>query len=370
MSTSCLEFNLSEAANGRTFETCSRENNVDILRIKMPVHPHAKCPLSVRGISYLILPYIFFLNIRKHVKRRLDAVIVYSPPLPLALTGGLVKKTYGAKFVLNVQDIFPQNAIDLGILSNPMLIRLFEALERKAYAQANIVTVHSDSNRRFLLQNKRCGAEKLSTLHNWVDPDVFEKPVLSGTFRDHYDFGDRFIFFFGGVMGPSQGLDVVIDSARELKHIEDIVFLLIGDGLEKPRLEKRADDLQLDNVIFGPFVDKGDYRTLLEEVDVGLVCLSAKNKTPVVPGKILGYMSSSVPVLALLNKESDGHQIIRDARCGYSEISGDPTRASDLMLKIYRERKSLKRLGKNGLDYAVRHFSKNKCVDKMEELIR
>lgn len=370
VATSYPKVNLAQELNGRSFEICSRENGVDVIRIKTPVHPHEKRHFSVRGISYLVLPYIFFFNIKKYINNRIDAVIVYSPPLTLGLVGGMVKKTYGAKFVLNVQDIFPQNAIDLGVLTNPIPIRFFEAVERKAYADADIITVHSKSNSRVLARDNRCCAGKLSTIYNWIDRDGFEGPVASGRFRDRYGLGNRFTFFFGGVMGPSQGLDVIIDAARELKSIENVVVLLVGDGLERARLEKRAGDHQLDNIVFGSFVDKNDYRALLNEVDVGLVCLSAKNKTPVVPGKILGYMAAAVPVLALLNKESDGHEIIREAACGYSEISDDPIKASRLMLEMYRNRECLKRWGKNGLDYATRHFSKKTCVDKIEELIR
>ena len=171
-------------------------------------------------------------------------------------------------------------------------------------------------------------------------------------------------------MGPSQGLDLIIDAAWELRGYEDIVFLLVGNGLEKERLEKRVNDLQMNNIIFGPFFDKDDYRAILREVDVGLVCLSVKNKTPVVPGKLLGYISAELPVLALLHKESDGHQIIREAECGYSAVSDNPIRVSRLILKMYRNREHLKQLGKNGLDYASLHFSKKLCVDKMEQLIR
>jgi len=368
--TSYPKMNLAQAQKGRSFRAYSRENRIDVIRAKAPIHPHEKKHFIIRGILYLALPYIFFLNIRKYVANGIDAVIVYSPPLTLAMVGGLVKKTYGAKFVLNVQDIFPQNAIDLGILTNPVMIRFFKAIERKAYVDADAVTVHSAGNYRFLTHTNRCSADKLSTLSNWIDLNGSKGSTISGRFRDIYGLGNRFVFFFGGVMGPSQDLDVIVDAARELRKFEDIVFLMVGDGLEKERLERRVTDHRMKNIVFGPFLDKDDYRALLKEVDVGLVCLSAKNQTPVVPGKLLGYMSAELPVLALLNRESDGHQIVREATCGYSGISDDPEQAFRLMLKIYRDRDKLAQLGRNGLEYARKHFSKKVCVGKMEELIR
>jgi len=368
--TSYPKVNLAQEVTGRSFKIYSRQNNINIIRTKTPVHPHEKSIFIIRGVSYLTLPFLFFLNIKKYIKSRLDAIIVYSPPLTLAIVGTLVKKAYGAKFVLNVQDIFPQNAIDLDILTNPLLIRFFKAIEGKAYADADAVTVHSMGNYRFLTQDNRCSVGKLSTLPNWIDLNSHKGSMMSCRLRDRFSLGNKFIFFFGGVMGPSQGLDVIIDAARELKDLEDIVFLLVGDGLEQERLKRRVNDHRMSNVIFGPFFDKNDYKALLQEVDVGLVCLSAKNKTPVVPGKLLGYMSAELPVLALLNRESDGHHIIREAACGCSAISDNPVRASRLMLKMYRNKKHLKQWGKNGLDYASLHFSKKHCVDKMEQLIR
>jgi glycosyltransferase involved in cell wall biosynthesis len=90
----------------------------------------------------------------------------------------------------------------------------------------------------------------------------------------------------------------------------------------------------------------------------------------VVPGKILGYMAAGIPVLAFLNRESDGHQIIKEARCGYSEVSDDSSRAAQLILKMFEEKKRLKEVGSNGYQYALRNFSKKVCVDKLEGLLR
>ena len=91
---------------------------------------------------------------------------------------------------------------------------------------------------------------------------------------------------------------------------------------------------------------------------MGLVCLSSKNNTPVVPGKILGYMSASLPIIAFLNKESDGHKIIKEAKCGYSLISEDVEKAKELILKIYNERNNLRELGENGYKYVCINFQK------------
>uniref|UniRef100_UPI002FDA1C93 glycosyltransferase n=1 Tax=Dissulfurispira sp. TaxID=2817609 RepID=UPI002FDA1C93 len=124
----------------------------------------------------------------------------------------------------------------------------------------------------------------------------------------------------------------------------------------------------LKNVKFGPFVSKDEYPMLVKDADVGLVSLSSKNKTPVVPGKILGYMAASVPVIAFLNKESDGHKIIKDAQCGYSEVSNNVEKAVEAIIKIYNERHRLKEYGENGFNYVKDNFEKDVCIRHLEKL--
>jgi len=362
------KYNLAGASSSTHFNELTVENGIRVVRIH--TLPHHKVNFVVRGISQLTLPFLFWLKLKPYLRDSLDAVVVYTPPLPLWRVGFLAKKTHGARLILNVQDIFPQNAIDLGALRNPVLIRFFERMERCAYNKADIVTVHSKSNEEFLIRRQTVLPGKVVTLPNWVDMGNGEQPVRSDGFRKRWGLEDKFIFFFGGVMGPSQGLDLLIGAATILKEVKDIVILLVGDGTEKERLQQLARHYALENVVFQPFVSKEDYQHLLGEVNAGLVCLTSKNKTPVVPGKILGYMAAGIPVLAFLNKESDGHQIIREAECGYSEVSDGTNKAADLMLRMYRERDRLQRLGLNGYRFAERHFSKKVCVDQLEQLMQ
>ncbi|MGD9819530.1 MAG: glycosyltransferase family 4 protein, partial [Desulfomonilaceae bacterium] len=253
--------------------------------------------------------------------------------------------------------------------TNPLIIGFFERLEKAAYDNADVVTVHSEGNRDFLLKNGKVSDSKLITLHNWINVKDYEIPEHDGPFRRKLGLAGKFVIFFGGVLGPSQGLDMVIEAALQLVTHSEIVFLFVGDGTEKNRLMELASNYGLKNVIFHPFISKEDYERTLSEIDVGLVCLSSKNRTPVVPGKILSYMASGVAVLAFLNEQSDGHQIIKDANCGYSAISSDPAELVRLVQKIYEQREHLDELGLNGYHYAVSNFSKESCVNELEKAL-
>ena len=361
-------YNLNDTESKNNYPEFCDENGVKVFRIN--TLPHHKVNFLIRGVSQLSLPYLFCRKLRQYVKDSINAVVVYSPPLPLWRAGYYIKRTYGAKLILNVQDIFPQNAIDLGVLRNKLLIRMFEGIEKKAYAGADLVVVHSEGNRKFLIKRKFLSPEKVFTLHNWVNIDDSGALERQGGFRKKYGIEGKFIFFFGGVLGPSQALDLIIEIAKALQQHRDLVFLIVGDGTEKERLQDLVRTYSLQNVLLEPFISREEYSQLLKEVDVGLVCLSSKNKTPVVPGKILSYMAASVPVLAFLNRESDGHEIIRKARCGYSVVSDDLDKATAVVLKMWSERGRLKELGMNGYRFAARHYSKATCVDQFEVLLQ
>jgi colanic acid biosynthesis glycosyl transferase WcaI len=361
--------NLTEEATKTVYQACSLEDGVQVLRVKTP--PLRGVNFIVRGISELLSPFLFWREIKAKMAFTPDAVIVYISPLPLAFVGSKVKGYYGARYLLNIQDIFPQNAIDLGIMKNTLPILFFEYLEKRAYAKADKITSHTESSRRFLIERKHVPSSKISTVPNWIDFELYSNRERSHIFRKRYGLEGKFIVLFPGIMGPSQGLTLIVDMARELRDIDDIVFLFVGDGSEKETLRKSAERYGLKNVVFMPFVSPEEYPDLVKDSDAGLVCLSSKNRTPVIPGKILGFMAASIPVVAFLNRESDGHALIRDAQCGYASVSDiSAAEAKDIIFRMYVEKDKLKQYGENGHRYAYLHFSKDRCIDNLLKLVQ
>jgi colanic acid biosynthesis glycosyl transferase WcaI len=358
--TSWPEYNLDEAAKSRSYEPSMMEDGVHVIRVK--TLPHHKVNFLVRGAAQLTMPFLFQRALRRHLGEPIDAVLVYSPPLPLAAIGAWAKRR-GARYILNVQDIFPQNAIDLGVLRNPLLIRLFEDMERQAYRQADIVTAHSAGNLQALARRHSNFAGKFRVLHNWIDA---ETGSAAPVFRGNWGLEGKFVALFAGVMGPSQALDVVLDVASRVRDLEDMTFLLVGDGMEKSRLTRRARTEELSNVVFRPFVSREHYPGLVASADVGLVTLSNRNRTPVVPGKILGYMAGGKVVAAFLNEESDGHLLLADAGCGYSCRSDQPDQIEALLRRLYAERSSAGAMGAAGSRYVREHFSRDVVLKQID----
>lgn len=365
VATTWPRYNLDASDKQYRYTEFMNEHGIEVMRFKTLRHHNVN--YIYRGIAQLLMPFSFLRKFRKYHTKLPDLVLVYSPPLPLALVGAYLRRK-GVEFILNVQDIFPQNAIDLGALTNPIAIRFFRYIERKAYRAADVITTHSDGN-RILLQNTHPSLkEKFITLHNWADLSYFNKKPTND-FRSIYNIHHKFIAVFAGVIGPSQELEILLNVAEKLKDCSDLLILIVGEGSEKARLQKMAIKKGLNNVMFQAFVGRTDYPDLLDACDIGIISLSSKNKTPVVPGKLLGYMAAKLPVLALLNRESDGHYIITESGCGYSAPSDNPAAVLSIFHKAYHNREQLPPKGLLGYSYAEKYFSKETCVSVLETII-
>lgn len=364
------EYNLDREVAHKTFNEYEVENGITVIRVK--TLPHHNVNYIVRGLSQLLMPAQFLLKLHKY-KIKSDATIVYSPPLPLALVGSWLRRK-GVRYILNVQDLFPQNAIDLGILKSKKQIKFFQFLERFAYQTADVVTVHSEGNRKMVLGQHPELEPKLRLLHNWVDiehhsSDDSAKRYAVVDFRQKWNITQKHIAVFAGVMGPSQYLELVLYVAEQLQDLTDLLFLFVGDGKEKENLIAIAKNKNLKNVRFEGFISRDVYPNLLAISSIGLVCLSPQNKTPVVPGKILGHMAAAIPVAAFLHTASDGHQLVKDAECGISIQSHDWDACALALRQFMSKSAQFTEIGMRGKSYATEHFSKEKCVEQLESML-
>jgi glycosyltransferase involved in cell wall biosynthesis len=149
----------------------------------------------------------------------------------------------------------------------------------------------------------------------------------------------------------------------------ELLFLLVGDGKEKERLQGLAIEKQLANVRFEGFVSRDAYPDLLSICSIGLVCLSPQNKTPVVPGKVLGHMAAGIPVAAFLQEASDGFALINEAQCGIVANSADKAACIAALKSLMNQKDRFKEIGAHGHRYASEHLSKEHCVSQLEAML-
>lgn len=296
-----------------------------------------------------------------------DVAIVYSPPLPYGLAASFVGALRRVPFVLNVQDLVPRAMVDLGILRNRIVIRMYEAIERFVYAQAAHTTVHSPGNLAHV-RARGVEANRASVVPNWVDLAAIDAGTgLGRDFREEWDLGVKVVASFAGVIGYSQDLEVVVEAARLMRTDGRIVWLIVGDGVARSALETRASGLA--NVQFRPMQSRERYAALLDATDIGLVTLRADVRSPVVPSKILSLMAASRPVVAVLPEESDAARLIEEVGCGVVVAPGDAGGLSLAVRRLALDPAERRRLGANGRRHAEKHLALDIVVRRWECLL-
>lgn len=300
---------------------------------------------------------------------RPDVVLVYSPPLPLAATGIALARWTRAKAVVNVQDLYPKTAVDLELLKGRAAIRLAERLERYVYTHADALTVHSEGNREYVVR-RGAPAERAHTILNWVDLERRADAARGRARLDELVGPRRFVAFYGGAMGYAQALDEVLDAADALRDHASICFLLVGDGVAREAMERRARDAGLANVVFVRTVPPSEYEELLAACDVALVTLRKELDSPVVPGKLQSIMAAGKPVLVATNPSSDAKAFVEDARCGVFVPAGEPGAMADALARMAKDPDELATMGRRGRAYAEARFARRDGTRAYETLFR
>ncbi|MHA1274694.1 MAG: glycosyltransferase family 4 protein [Promethearchaeota archaeon] len=333
-------------------------------RVLIPKYPR-KFPV-VRGLwqFHLALAFLFFLIFLKNF----DVILIYSPPLTLGLTGWLVGKLKKVPVILNIQDLFPQSAIDLGVLQNKALIEFFNWLEKFIYTRMDFITVHSEGNKKHVI-GKGVNGAKVNVVPNWVDTDFISPERNKGIeFKKEFNLNSNFIVSFAGVIGYSQDMDVILEAAKELESYRDINFIIVGDGVKKQEVIERANELNLNNIHFIPMLPREKYPEVLYASDVCLATLKKEVKTPVVPSKILSIMAAGRPVVATMDLSGDAPKIIDEAKCGYALPPEDSRLLSKAILELYQNSKKRAKMGQNGRRFAEENFSIKVAAGKYEEI--
>jgi colanic acid biosynthesis glycosyl transferase WcaI len=332
--------------------------------VRVPVLPFVKVPRAVRAVTHFTLAGSMIwhgLRAGRH-----DAVVVYSPPLPLALAAETLAKRWRAPLVVNVQDVYPQALIDLGLARNPVVLAVLRRLERRAYRAASALTVHSEGNRRLLL-SRGVEAAKITVVPNWIDTDLAPSPEPN-PYRVDLTLGSRVVVLFAGVMGYAQDMAVIVEAAALLRHEADVVFLLAGDGVRRRDAEALVNARGLANVRFLPFQPIDRYPALVAAADCCLVTLQAAVKTPVVPSKIAGILAQARPVVAAL-PDGDARQLVEGSGGGICVAPGDAPALAAAIRDLAADPGRRRALGESGRRYVEAHFSRRAATGLYDTLL-
>lgn len=268
-----------------------------------------------RAIAEILMPFFMLRHYLKSplAKERLDAVVWYSPSIFHGPFVQFLKKRNHCKSYLIIRDIFPEWAVDVGLMGRGLVYRFFDAFARYQYSVADVIGVQTPGNKRYFNAWLQKPNRKLEVLLSW-----FGKPaqVHCSIRVEKTKLAGRKIFVYTGNMGVAQGMDILLDLAERLRSRLDIGFLFVGRGSDLARLMVAAKSRQLDNVVFFEEIDSDEIPDLYAQCHAGIVALDPRHKSHNIPGKFLTYMQSGLPVLANINAGNDLAQMIRDERVG------------------------------------------------------
>jgi glycosyltransferase involved in cell wall biosynthesis len=307
-------------------------------------------------ISFMISSFLVGLG-----RKKVDVVWGTTPPLFQGFTAWILARLKGAKFLFEVRDLWPKFAVSVGVLRNPILIRLSRDLERFLYRNADRIVINSPGFRDHVLDR---GAKIVELIPNGVDTDMFSPEMADNEFRGQAELRGKFVVTYAGAHGESNDLDVVLGAALILCDNKEIRFVLIGDGKEKSSLIEKSKNMGLDNIFYYPPVSKLKMPGILASADVCVAILKPIDafKTTY-PNKVFDYMAAGKPVLLAI----DGviRDVVEAAGAGIFVPPGNSEALASAVEEMWQNPKEVKRMGAAGREYVKVNFDRSKQVEAL-----
>lgn len=285
--------------------------------------------------------------------RRVDAVIAMSPPLTLGITGRVVAWSRRSALIFNIQDVFPDAAVETGAITNSRIIAVARWLERVSYRLADAVTVLSED----LAVNVRAkmpasSADRVHVISNFVDTEAIRPGDRRTPYRTELGLGDGPVVLYGGNVGFSQSLDLVVAAAEALPDVE---FLINGDGAARSTLEERSGHLP--NLHFAGYIEAHRLSELLATGDIHVVPLKAGLGAVSVPSKTYSIMAAGRPVVASIDPDTAVPRMLAESGGGISVPPDDPNEFIAALRTLLDDPERAARLGAGGRSWVVDNAS-------------
>jgi glycosyltransferase involved in cell wall biosynthesis len=294
---------------------------------------------------------------------RADVVICTSPPLTVGLTGWFLSRTKRIPMVFEVRDLWPESAIDTGVLKNNVLIKFSYWLERLSYKSASWINVLTPAFEEALITRKNVKPDRISMIPNAADLDIFKPGEKMNWVRQKHGLGDKFVVTYVGAHGVANHLIQLLEAAKLLKEHKDIVFMLVGSGMEKPMLVQKAAELGLDNVVF---VDSVSKDVIVDYVAASDVCTAVLKKVDtfktVYPNKVFDYMSAKRPIIIAI--DGVARKLVEDAGAGLYVEPENAKEFAEAVLRLKQDKEFCQRCVESGFEYVVKNFARDRLADK------
>lgn len=340
----------------------SNENGIKVFRIRTGKIKNSS--RVIRGFNEARLSKLIWQKGRSFFKENpCDLIIYYSPTIFFGKLVKRLKKLFSCPSYLVLRDIFPQWALDTGVFKKGIIYTYFKFIERQNYEAADIIGVQSPANLRYFEENRLAKQFQLEVFYNWTT--LREENIRTGTYREQLGLQEKVVFFYGGNIGVAQDIDNLIRLAKKMKHDEAAYFLIVGGGSEVPRLRAEISSSGLTNIAIHDPVGQQEYLSMLSEFDVGLISLDRSLKTQNFPGKLLGYMYHSMPILASINPGNDLKSLLEDQEAGLVCFNGEDEVLAENAMKLLVNANLRRRLGRNARSLLENTFSVSRAAGQI-----
>lgn len=342
-------------------ETCLiTEDNCRILKLK--IGNIQKTDVIEKGISTVLLESRFKSGVKKYFGDiKFDLVLYSTPPITLAGVVKYIKKRDNAKTYLLLKDIFPQNAVDIGMMAKTgvksIIYKVFRRKEKQLYKLSDYIGCMSQANVDYLIKNNpEIVPEKVHICPNSID--VRSKPKNDNKEETRREYGiptDKTVFVCGGNFGKPQDIPFIIECLKENAKYDDRFFVICGTGTEYPKLKKYIDEAAPKNVLLINGLPKDEYERFVGCCDVGLIFLDHRFTIPNFPSRILSYMQNGIPVLACTDPNTDIGKVITEGEFGWRCESDSVDSFREKIDEICNTH--LEKYGSNGYRYLQKHYT-------------
>ncbi|PMG05083.1 glycosyltransferase WbuB [Vibrio breoganii] len=311
-----------------------------------------------RAINETLLSHRAWRAIKGHVRKdSFDGVVYYSPSIFFGSLVAKLKKRCQCQSYLVLRDFFPQWAVDSGLMREGSAIeRYFRFFETLSYRQADMIGVMSEKNLEIFNHNTQ-SQYSASILRNWANLSPHIVTADASSLRQRLGLSDEVIYFYGGNIGHAQDMANLMRLAKSMQSCDNAHFLFVGQGDEVELVKQLMLDWNLSNCTYLPSVTQNEFKDILAQVDVGLFSLSAQHSAHNFPGKLLGYMVQSLPILGSVNKGNDLMGLVNASGAGFISVNGDDDLLFESAIKLQSDFELRKQTGAAGYKLLEKEFS-------------
>ncbi len=343
----------------------STKNGLRITRLAMyPSHSSSKFGRIANYLSFFMSAFLYLC----FTARQASLVYVYNPPLTVGLAAAASRAVHRSPVILDVHDLWPETLPATGMVSNPRILRWIDRAATWMYRKVQFIILHTDGFRETLL-NKGVPADKMQSVIGWTNE--YSLPTTRTDGLERLEAMPGLKLLYAGNMGPAQALDAILDAAALLQQsgqVKVASFCFMGGGISREKLESRAAELSLSNVIFLPRVEPDKVGAYLEAVDALLVHLRADPLFEItLPSKTQAYMYAGKPVLMAVNGEAA--RLIETAKAGVIATPENPQSLANAVRALADLSSSERsKMGQSGREYYMRELSMNMGMERFAEI--